>query len=76
MGQPGVAVAFWAHHNKLIWRALADPMGQPPLPGRKILNPFFIFHQAFQDIPRKIAPDSIAIGWQCIAFINQFPKNR
>jgi hypothetical protein len=39
-------------------------VGQPPLPGRKILNRFFIFHLAFQDIPRKIAPDSIAIGWQ------------
>jgi hypothetical protein len=39
-------------------------MGQPPLPCLKILNRFFILQMAFQNIPRKIAPDSIAIGWQ------------
>ena len=64
MGQPVVAGDFWEPRNKHGWPASADPVGQPPPPCLKILNRFSIFNLAFQIIPRKIAPDSIAIGWQ------------
>jgi hypothetical protein len=63
-----VAVAFWAHLNKLIWRALADPVGQPV--GRLdhrtpiFLNRFLIQPLAFQENPHINVAVSIAIGRQ------------
>ena len=68
MGQPVVAAAFWARHNKPIWPASADPVGQPLRQNHEFLNRFFIRLFVFQEIPRKIAPDSIAIGWQWFVY--------
>jgi hypothetical protein len=67
MGQPVVAAAFWAGRNKPIWRASADPVGQPtrwPNQNSKFLNRFFIFHLDFQDKPPNYVAESIPIGRQ------------
>jgi hypothetical protein len=69
MGQPMAAGAFWVSRNRLIWLALANPMGQPRRSNRlcslKFLNPFFILPLAFHANPLKMDAESIAIGWQC-----------
>jgi hypothetical protein len=62
-----VADASWAGQNKRIWRASADPVGQP-IRGpdqchRKFLNRFFIFYLDIQENPPKYVAESIAIGW-------------
>ena len=67
-----VAAAFWARRNKPIWRASADPVGQPaPWPDQnhpEFLNRLFIFTLDSQRNPPQIAAESISIGRQCAYF--------
>ena len=67
MGQPVVAAAFWARHNKPIWPASADPVGQPPRQNHECLIRFFIQLFAFQEIPHFIVAGSLVIGRHCFA---------
>jgi hypothetical protein len=68
MGQPMAADVSWDSPNKRIWRALADPVGQPVRRHHKFLNRFVIFQFDFQDNPLKNAAVSIVIGRECIKF--------
>jgi hypothetical protein len=67
MGQPMVADVSWDNPNKLIWRALADPVEQPirrQNPRHPIfLNRLFIQPLAFQENPLKNVAASVAISW-------------
>ena len=58
----------WDSPNKRIWRALADPVGQPVRRHHKFLNRFVIFQFDFQDNPLKNAAVSIVIGRECYRF--------
>ncbi len=62
MGQPVVAVAFWARHNKPIWRASANPLGQPLRQNHEFLNRFFIQHFVFQEILHFLVAAQLVIG--------------
>jgi hypothetical protein len=62
MGQPVAAAAFWAHHNKPIWRVLADPVGQPLHQNHEFLNRLFIQLFTFQENPHRNVAASLAIG--------------
>jgi hypothetical protein len=42
MGRLVAMVAFWARHNKPVWRTLADPVRQPLRQIHAFLNRFFI----------------------------------
>jgi hypothetical protein len=69
MGQPMAADVSWDSPNKRIWRALADPVGQPVRRHHKFLNRFVIFQFDFQDNPLKNAAVSIVIGRECLLFM-------
>jgi hypothetical protein len=62
MGQPVAAAAFWARHNKPIWRALADPVGQPLRQNHEFLNRFFIQFVCFQENPHRNVAALLVIG--------------
>jgi hypothetical protein len=64
MGQPVAAAAFWACHNKLIWRVSADPVGQPVRQEHEFLNRFFIQLFVFQENPHMNVAAAVAIGRQ------------
>ena len=66
MGQPVVAAAFWARHNKPIWPASADPVGPPLRQYHEFLNRFFIQLFIFQEIPHQNVAVSLVIGRNCI----------
>ena len=59
------AAAFWAHHNKPIWRVLADPVGQPLHQNHEFLNRLFIQLFTFQENPHRNVAASLAIGQHC-----------
>jgi hypothetical protein len=52
----------WASLNKRIWRASADPVGQPVHQNHEFLNRFFIQPFAFQEYPHLNVAASIVIG--------------
>ena len=58
----------WDSPNKPIWRALANPVGQPVRRYLKFLNRFFIQPFAFQENPHSNVAASVVIGreWVCI----------
>src|ERR1022692_186131 len=72
MGQPVAADASWARRNKPIWRASADPVGQPVRPYHEFLNRFFIQPFAFQKNPHMNVAASLVIGRQCFVFMFRF----
>lgn len=63
-GTAGGTVAFWAPHNKFIWRVSADPMGQPVRQYNEFLNRFFIQLFVFQENPPINVAAAGAIGRQ------------
>src|SRR5208282_2402877 len=72
MGQPVAAAAFWASHNKPIWRGSADPGGQPVRQNHEFLNRLFIPPLDFQALLHRFGAVSLAIGWQWIALVLYF----
>src|SRR5208283_2837355 len=72
MGQPVAAAAFWASHNKPIWRVSADPVGQPVRQNHEFLNRLFIPPLDFQALLHRFGAVSLAIGWQWIALVLYF----
>jgi hypothetical protein len=70
MGQPVVAAAFWARHNKPIWQALADPVGQPLRQNHEFLNRFFIQLFVFQENPHRNSAALLVIGRHWKEFFN------
>ncbi len=64
MGQPAAAAVFWDSHNKPIWPASADLVGQPLRHDHEFLNRLFIPPLDFQALLHIFSAVSLDIGWQ------------